>query len=182
MIDNGTTSVARTLEALDAEEARYNGQLEAAHHIDEFALLVVDPNSLRRLTDILFTFGWQQFNEATDYVKTGPIRSAYSVGYYFFKNPEKAYRLEVMRMIDGVSPLHAAIPTPMSRQVCTPVHASFKCQDEETYAVARYMLDENGYTLAQQCESTYGRFSYFTELSQLAPRVPYLKPRVNTRD
>jgi hypothetical protein len=184
MISYGASSVHRTLEGAEDEVERYNGQLKPIHAtIDEIALLVGDNSQHDQLDALLCRdFGWERFNTATDNVKTQPIRSGYSVEYTFYRHPNREWRLEVMRLTTGVSPLHAAVPLPLARAVCTPVHASFKCADEETYAVARYALGEMGYVEAQRCDSTYGRFSYFTTLGVTPCRVPYLKPRVNLRD
>lgn len=183
MISYASDAVARTLDASEQEVARYNDFLGSfGVKIDEIALLVGDTGQLAELDQLLaLKFGWERFNIATDNVKTQPIRSAYSVEYHFYRHPAHDYRLEVMRLSSGISPLHAAIPKPLNRQVCEPVHASFKCPDEETYAAARFGLVEAGMVEAQRCDSTYGRFSYFTTLGTPL-RVPYLKPRVNLRD
>lgn len=186
MISYGAEAVHRTLTAAEKEVERYNAVLEGmsgGHAIDEVALLVGDASQLNLLDGLLtIQFGWDRFNIAHDNVKTQPIRSAYSVEYHFYRKPGVDYRLEVMRLSGGVSPLHAAIPLPLSRAVCTPVHASFKCDGEEEYALARWELDGEGYVQAQRCDSAYGRFSYYTNLSNTPDRVPYLKPRVNLRD
>lgn len=186
MSSYGAESVARTLMAAESEAARYNSVLEqisGAYSIDEVALLVSDNSQLEHLDHLLCRdFGWEKFNSAHDSVRTAPIRSGYTVEYNFFRREGIPWRLEVMRLSSGLSPLHSAIPLPLARQVCTPVHASFKVPDEDNYAVARFELDGLGYVLAQQCDSTYGSFSYWTKIGLPVGRVPYLKPRVNLRD
>ena len=183
-ISYGSQSVARTLDALFVENARLATLLTPGGYlIDEFALLVSDSNQLEQLDTILcLAFGWERFNVANDNVKTAPIRSAYSVEYHFYRHPDRDYRLEIMRLTSGISPLHAAIPLPLARQVCTPVHASFKTTNEEQYAYARNYIEGLGYSEAQRCDSNYGRFSYFVKEGMFVDRVPYLKPRVNLRD
>lgn len=184
-ISYGSQAVGRTLVALAGEENRLNEQLAAGgYFVDEFALLVGDNTQLDQLDQLLtLDYGWERFNVASDSVRTAPIRSAYDVEYHFFRHPDAHYRLEVMRLRTGVSPLHAAIPLPLGRQVATPVHASFKVEDEERYAYARTYVGGLGYVEAQRCDSTYGRFSYWTKMGgAFVDRVPYLKPRVNLRD
>lgn len=179
-------NVVRTLAACERAVENGNTVLSAIggdYSIDEIALLVGDNSQLETLDHILSRdLGWEKFNTAHDSVKTEPIRSGYTVEYHFFRHPMHSWRLEVMRLSSGVSPLHAAIPLPLARQICEPVHASFKCPDEETYTVARFELSQGGFWMAQQCLSTYGRFSYYTRLGLPVDRVPYLKPRVNLRD
>jgi len=182
----GMESVGRVLKGAEEEVDRYDailGYLGGHHRIDEIALLVTDTAQLDMLDGLLQNeFGWERFNKANDSVRTAPIRSGYTVEYTFYRCQEVPWRLEVMRLTSGISPLHSAIPLPLMAQVCTPVHASFKCADEESYAVARYELDDRGWFLAQQCDSTYGRFSYYTKIGSAPSRVPYLKPRANLRD
>lgn len=184
MISYGASSVYRTLENAQEEVDKLNSQLEPLPgRIDEVALLVDGNDQLYTLDTLLCRdFGWERFNIAHDNVRTAPIRSAYDVEYHFYRHHDKEWRLEVMRLTGGISPLHAAIPPPLSRQVCAPVHVSFKLEDEELYAYSRTYLGALGYVLAQQCDSAYGRFSYFTKLGLPVPRVPYVKPRVNLRD
>lgn len=150
--------------------------------IDEIALLVDTQTHADELLRCLPELGWERFNDAVDRVRTSPIPSVYRVKYVFFQHPEKSWRLEVMQMLEGYSPLHGAIVQPVGGALCVPVHASFKTADEEQYAYAVSTLAESGgYLMAQRCDSTYGRFSYWTALDR-ADRVPYLKPRVNLRD
>lgn len=184
MTEYGEEAVVRTLRACTMEAEWYNRILEGLGvNIDEIALLVSDNSQLEHLDMILCrNMGWEKFNTAHDAVKTAPIRSSYTVEYHFFRHPDVAWRLEVMRLSSGVSPLHSAIPLPLARQVAVPVHASFKTPNEEQYAYARGHLENQGFSLAQQCDSTYGRFSYFTTLGLPVNRVPYVKPRVNLRD
>lgn len=185
MISYGAQSVQRELNAAGDAAERYNLMLEPlGATVDEIALLVGDSGQLDQLDKMLsLDFGWERFNVANDEVKTQPIRSAYEVEYHFFRKPGVSYRLEVMRIRSGISPLHVAIPLPLARQVCTLVHASFRCPDELEYAASRFFLEDSaGMVEAQRCDSTYGRFSYFTDLKMPGRRVPYLKPRVNLRD
>lgn len=184
---------SRTIPALEAilrtsqdSVDQYNkllsgGSCTREYEVDEIALLVEGEAELRQLWTALAALGWTQFNQARDAVKTSPILSKYEVSYTFFSHPDKPWRLEVMRLLNGYSPLHGAIARPLGSAPCVPVHASFKVAAEEFYAYAREDLDELGMFEAQRCDSTYGRFSYWTNLDQ-SDAVPYLKPRVNLRD
>lgn len=184
MISYEAQRTAVLLDNLVAEEARINALLRpGGYTIDEFALLVHDNINQQLLDEHLCRDqNWERFNVATDNVHTGPIRSGYSVEYFFYRHPDHAYRLEIMRLTSGVSPLHAPIGRPSRGHVALPVHASFKVDSEEAYAYARSFLGEElRYTEAQRCDSTYGRFSYWTP-GGLPELVPYVKPRVNLRD
>lgn len=130
------------------------------------------------------------FNSATDHVHTKPLRTCYDVTYLFLTLPaayhpsgRSGVRLECMFLGDGVSPLHEAEIAKMDigDEAVSPVHASFKCGDEEDYANATTSLREAGWESVQRCESTYGRFAYWSPLHDETPGV-YLKPRVNLRD
>lgn len=177
------TLLDETLDAAQSAVDRYSHILSARQWgpIDEIALSVDNDTELRLLSQFLRERGWRQFNEARDNVRTSPIASRYTVQYVFFEHPDKPWRLEVMKMLTGYSPLHGALPRLTGGQLAIPVHASFKVPDEERYAYAREDLDSLGYFEAQRCDSTYGRFSYWTALDQ-DKAVPYLKPRVNLRD
>lgn len=183
---SSAASIASHLSAAHIASVTYDARLSDAglnYRIDEIALMVDSTSQLGKLTDQLQRLhGWSRFNQARDAVVTGPIRSKYEVEYTFFKHPERNYRLEVMRLMRGVSPLHMAFDTVLDSAGCVLVHASFKCEDEETYAYSRQHMQEMGYLEAQRCESTYGRFGYWTTANPVPQAVPYLKPRVNLRD
>jgi len=179
-------ALERVLRTSQDSVDRYNellagGAATREYMIDEIALLVEGEGELRQLWTALTALGWEQFNQARDDVKTAPIPSRYSVQYTFFQHVDRPWRLEVMQLLSGYSPLHGAIAKPIGGTPCVPVHASFKVAAEEFYAYAREDLDGMGLFEAQRCDSTYGRFSYWTRLDQ-SDAVPYLKPRVNLRD
>lgn len=174
------------LKIAQASVDRYNellarGSCTREYMIDEIALLVEGEGELRQLQTGLTALGWVKFNEVRDRVSTSPILSKYEVQYTFFNHVDKPWRLEVMKMMSGYSPLHGALPKPKGSQSCVPVHASFKVAAEEFYAYAREDLDGMEMFEAQRCDSAYGRFSYWTRFDQ-SDAVPYLKPRVNLRD
>lgn len=186
MITNRTMKLLDgTLEVAEAAVEEYTRRLRSHENyngfVDEIALLVETEGEVRELRQCLWMAGWLQFNTARDDVRTGPIRSRYEVEYNFFSHPDKIWRFEVMRITKGYSPLHGAIRKPVGGELCVPVHASFKTYDEENYVYAREHLDGMGLFEAQRCDSTYGRFSYWTTVDQ-QDAVPYLKPRVNLRD
>jgi hypothetical protein len=129
--------------------------------------------------------GVELFNTARDEVQCFPIPARYSVDYDFYRTPY-SWRLEVMRFNEstGVSPLHRTYLPTTRRQGSDMhvVHLSFKCIDEDEYEKCLLLLASDGYACAQQCESTYGRFSYWTTIEKTGPlrkHGVWLKPRVN---
>jgi hypothetical protein len=180
--------VRRLLHQAGQGVARWNALLcgiMPEHWVDEIALLVESEVEGRLLRRLLAEEGWVKFNEARDAVNTSPITSAYSVRYVFYQHVDFPWRLEVMKLEGGVSPLHTAIRPAAPPAPAQLVHASFKCSTEEGYAYARTGLEAVGLEEAQRCDSTYGRFSYWADLDAAHPpmdEVRYLKPRVNLRD
>lgn len=158
--------------------------------VDEIAIMAFDEHQEYHLIEGAVRHGWRVFNAAEDAVDTYPIPGSYRVHYTFLDHPETGYRLEVMRMLEGVSPLHNALGTQaMMNDHLTPVmvHASFKVKDLTALGNAEERLTESGsFMLAQGCRSTYGAFAYYarTENHDLADDTltVYLKPRVNLRD
>lgn len=163
------------------EEVR--GLFGAERTVDEMA--VYFPNR-----DLLVTFmaqavqrGWRLFNFAEDNVVTRPIIGTYAVEYWFMEHEDHDYRLELMTIPEGFSPYHASLfeACRLHSAPASIVHASFKVPDEESYGAAVVGLRKADYELAQHCESTYGRFSYFVRYEADNAR-PALKPRLNMRD
>jgi len=165
------------------------------YQIDEVAYLFLDRHHLDIFTrEAVREDGCLLFNTAEDHVHTLPLKTCYDVEYRFFTVPTQyldgidMVRVEAMQIKRGFSPLHEA-ETPMLVQVGAPmgaIHASFKCQTEDEYAAVVVRLRERGWEVAQKCDSTYGRFSYWSPLDAEdwlgdGARL-YLKPRVNTRD
>lgn len=146
--------------------------------VDEIAYLVRSEIDSVAFLNYLRDLGWEWKNRARDTVFTFPIRSSYEIRYDFLENPLFDFRLEIMLVTNGFSPLHSALPA----RHWQPVHASYKVDSEISYAITRIHLEGEGYFLAQQCDSTYGRFSYWTPVNSPMLSVPYLKPRVNLRD
>lgn len=146
--------------------------------VDEMALVSPDHHKLARwVRRFAARDGYELFNAAQDKVVTSPITASYEVEYWFMRTPFD-YRLELMSVVGGFSPLHSAA-TNLNDSGLYKVHASFKCQSQEAYASAVSTLLRNDWEPALKCQSTYGRFSYFShpDLSGW-----YLKPRVNLRD
>lgn len=179
-------SVMDMLDKLDAiyiqktEELR--GMFGPKIYVDEVALLFADPDALAIFVqNAVRQDRVELFNTARDQVYTEPLVSRYEVDYWFLST-EKAYRIEAMVPTVG-SPLHTtvAVNSRMRHNEALPVHASFKCPDEESYTNATATLTKNGYECAQRCRSAYGRFSYWTPLATPTDGV-FLKPRMNERD
>lgn len=163
------------------EEVR--GLFGAECTVDEMAVYFPD-------RDLLVTFmaqaaqrGWRLFNFAEDNVVTRPIIGTYAVEYWFMEHEDYDYRLELMTIPEGFSPYHASLleACRLHHAPASIVHASFKVLDEESYGAAVVGLRKAEYELAQHCESTYGRFSYFVRYEADLAR-PALKPRLNVRD
>lgn len=184
-----------TLRRLLAEVQEYHaslsekirGILGAGIELDEMAFIFPKASGLMVvMRDLLAIEGYELFNRASDIVETSPILSQYAVEYWFARTPFN-YRLELMRVLDGYSPLHR-VYTELEESVGSQslgyqVHASFKCSSLEAYAESQYALRQAGYECVQRCESTYGKFSYYAELDdQDALPTWYIKPRVNLRD
>lgn len=150
--------------------------------IDEMALLFPEESSLSAwVKRVVARDGYELFNVAQDTVETGPIPSKYDVEYWFLRTPFD-YRLELMRLAGGYSPVHSAIdiaPEVISRGVVIPIHASFKVPDLMAYASANRTLLQEDWECAQKCDSSYGVFSYW---AQEQHEGWFLKPRVNLRD
>lgn len=158
--------------------------------VDEIAILAFDEHQEYHLIDGAVRHGWRVFNAAEDAVDTYPIPSSYRVHYTFLEHPETGYRLEVMRLLEGVSPLHGSLAAQaLENEHGTPimVHASFKVKDLTALGeVEARLLDSGSFMLAQGCRSTYGAFAYYarTQNHDLGSNdlTVYLKPRVNLRD
>lgn len=181
--------------AFEAERA-LEETLGAPRPIDEVAIQVLSLAHENALLREAVRHGWVMFNSAEDHVRTSPIPAEYTVGYNFLRHPDVNYRLEVMRLGNGLSPLHAGVMNLC--QCCGShevggifiVHASFKCNDEADYDATCDALMIGGLLPAQACQSTYGRFSYWRKGPQFEDWQwgdslainSFLKPRVNTRD
>jgi hypothetical protein len=151
--------------------------------VDEMALYFNSDHALFSFMACALRRGWITFNQDEDEVTTWPIDSSYSVSYWFMSNEKVDYRLELMRVTDGFSPYHGSLEqycAASSRAVLI-AHASFKVADEQAYAAAGVGLRNCDYEVMQHCESSYGRFSYFTN-NEDRSGMPVIKPRINIRD
>lgn len=165
-----------------------------SHHVDEIAYMFADRNCLDTFTkEAVQVDGCIMFNSADDHVHTLPLQTCYDVEYRFFTVPMEhvpgvdPVRVEAMQIKRGFSPLHLAEEAGYgSTSGMGAVHASFKCETEEEYGAVTHRLRDRGWEVAQKCDSTYGKFSYWAPLDrdEWLPMGPYLylKPRVNIRD
>lgn len=182
------------LDRMDRWIAHYDYALPLGHSIDEVAVQTMDPG---RMSDYLNRNEWEQFNDARDVVYTNPFGTRYSVSYRFFRHSAVRYRMEVMTMNDGFSPLHQSLWEQTTRMRgdnldLLPVpHLSFKpnflspitegpLPARRQYGKVVNHLVSKACLLAQACQSTYGVFGYF--IGNETARQVYLKPRVNLRD
>ncbi len=177
----------------------YSPFLPEGAFIDEASIMVPGQYGMEAVREQLMAGGWRGFNQATDLVFTNPMGTRYIVHYAFFQHPGFPWRIEVMwqgrgtrDQNTGFSPLHQALWYPNGRKPNfenwpeLPIpHLSFKpvrttepVNVDGTRAL-RHVL-EQGFVLAQACQSTYGHFWYCLNVN--AARQIYLKPRVNVRD
>lgn len=163
-------------------------QLDIPHVVDEVAYMFADRHLLDLFTrEAVQVDGCLLFNTADDHVHTMPLGTCYDVEYRFFTVPMEylpgieQVRIEAMRMGRGFSPLHLA---EVLLNGWGAIHASFKCQTEEEYGAVLHRLRERSWEVAQKCDSTYGKFSYWKPFDQdnHEDLDLYLKPRVNLRD
>lgn len=164
------------------EEVR--GLFGISYEVDEMALYFPDRDLLTIFMSGAVQRGWVLFNYAEDNVTSRPIPGAYEVEYWFMRSPNVPYRLELMVAGEGFSPYHTSLHEGC-QQRSSPValaHASFKVQDEERFAATGVALRNAGLEVAQHCESSYGRFSYYITESGDKRNLPVIKPRINLRD
>jgi hypothetical protein len=159
---------------------------------------MVGPYSYPKVHDYLVDHEWDYFNAAADTVFTTPFCTRYGVRYRFYRHPQFAYRLEVMTLREGFSPLHEALWVAHSgdkrtdRRFPMP-HLSYKPERtakeaggveletlRRSYGRAVQHLEDNACIHVQSCQSTYGQFGYF--IGNDTARQIYIKPRVNLRD
>lgn len=183
--------VAMTVETTVRKYTRILSDMGFTVGIDEIALLAPNQLMMLRTSMALVTLpGVVMNNSATDHVDVKPIHSCYSVDYAFFTgftiDEVQPYRIELMHLNTGFSPLHNAILGSLQTDHGLPVvHASFKVQDEENYAAALHRLRQNSMECVQRCDSAYGKFSYWQPLEanqDTEDAFVLLKPRVNLRD
>lgn len=170
-------------DANSAVGALYN--VVGGTYVDELAVLV--PNREMAANFIMRAVGEGRctyFGTSDDTVHTEPLGTTYEVTYHFLSVPNRPFRLEVMHITGGHSPLHFVLGrSDLSGPSRFPiVHASFKSRSgdsEAAYDDARDLLWRNGYRPSQECESDYGLFGYWRK-----PGLPlfFLKPRLNLRD
>lgn len=184
---------------LDLNET-LRGVLGAKANVDEMALIFPgDAELLAYLRYAVRVPGYELFNAAYDHVHVEPIRTGYDASYWFMTTPDyvpdvKGYRLELMVLAGGYSPLHNWLADKAVQREEMPyrttIHGSFKCSDEEGYAEAVHALRSAGYESIQRCRSSYGRFSYWMQQDpdywknggSASHPAWLLKPRVNLRD
>lgn len=159
--------------------------------VDEASILTPSNWWFTKAIERLTEQGWEHVNSAQDVVYTNPFGTRYTVEYAFLQDPTmpRPFRIEVMQIVNGVSPLHDALLWARSAnaditQYALPVpHLSYKPETGSTtreFAREVDALKADGYIHAQTCQSTYGVFGYY--LHQDATKQVYLKPRVNLRD
>jgi hypothetical protein len=185
--------VAANISVIEGYMRQYSQYLPEGVAFDEAAIMVNHERVQIDLAGELLRSGWEQFNHAADLVYTNPLSTRYAVEYTFFQHPNKPYRLEVMLLGQptadgrtGFSPLHQALwfegnTPPWASQAELPIpHLSYKPPMRMTGARAVDLLTDQGFIIAQACQSTYGRFWYMAKND--ARRKLYIKPRVNLRD
>lgn len=162
---------------------KLRGIFGSAYEIDEIALWFKDASDMSLFaTRLARREGFILFNGASDEVETFPIRSRYDVSYLFMSTPAGSYRLELMNITRGFSPVHGVFETFVDGNISVvTAHASFKVATEEDYANAVRALKGGDHELLMRCESSYGQFSYWDDGVKNSG-CPPLKPRWNKRD
>jgi hypothetical protein len=157
--------------------------------VDEVAIMVNSIEMEYGLVESAVRYGYAMFNAASDHVQTSPIESDYNVHYTFLQHPEDNFRLEIMRMEEGVSPLHTSLADRAFRNDFNGpvvVHTSFKAQSLGDLGDVESLLEKSSeFEMAMSCRSTYGAFSYWTPTTYGTKTEGiqlYLKPRANLRD
>lgn len=152
-------------------------------HVDEIAMMFSNEKDADEAA-LSFTMASTAnvFNVATDHVHTGPHSTHYDVAYRFVQNGLYDWRVEMMSLTSGFSPLHEAFMNKTAGfDEGEPVHLSWKCNSEEGYQdTIDYLHHSDDYVFAQSCRSEYGLFSYWRPMG--TDLDVFLKPRVNTRD
>lgn len=150
--------------------------------IDEVAIVM--PRSVSGLGSALITLVGQTnieyFNNATDKVNANPFGCDYKAEYHFLRTGYP-WRLEVMRVVHGCSPVHEPYDWFGGNKPAL-AHFSFKCSEGSRYDdVAEWMAEHTPAVPAQECLAGYGAYSYW-RLPSLGNLMAYVKPRVNLRD
>lgn len=145
--------------------------------IDEMSVLFRDRDTL---ADFVRKYSGRNFNSVPEDKMVGTFpdgtEQTFRVMFEFLQAKGLEYRIEAMSVLGGHAPLHQARLEVARWSV---FHASFKCESVEEYELWLRKLDQGGATLHANYENSYGRFSYWTDLT--LGRM-YLKPRVNLRD
>lgn len=159
-------------------------------HIDEVALMLHEDHDYENVARALVRAGCQLNAVASDNVDVWPFGANYDVEYSFFQVPTQKLplRIELMRIMEGTSPLHAVYEDfgakfhSLGVPAVPVVHYSFKCWTPDAYQRITEGLKFTGAVMAQGCNSTYGRFSYWVYTGLTGRHMTYLKPRLNLRD
>lgn len=157
-------------------------QADRDWYVDEVAVIMDSRATVGSvLPSMVANQGIEYFNNAVDTVTAWPFGGTYKPEYHFFRTPYP-WRIELLRLPDGGSPVHAPYATQdnVTKSGLLLVHFSFKCDSKEEYEEAHDWLNKEA-VLAQSCESTYGRFAYWRSPA-LGKKMAYVKPRVNLRD
>lgn len=150
--------------------------------VDEVALIMDGRTTAGPvLSSMVSNQGVEYFNNAVDTVTAWPFGCRYRPEYHFLRTPYP-WRIELLRLPDGGSPVHVPYATQenTAKSGLMLVHFSFKCADEDEYNEAVGWLAGRA-NLAQSCESTYGRFGYW-RTPLFGDLMAYVKPRINLRD
>lgn len=184
-VDDSLPGVLQVVEKnWNQAQEKVRAMFGAEYQVDEIALWFKDMATLNMFASRLVRLdGFEIFGGDSDEVQTRPIHSKYQVEYTFMRTPSE-YRLELMTVPYGFSPMHALMShvarTEPHSSALYVVHASFRVQTEEEYANVVHTLKRTGYEMAMSCTSSYGQFSYFD--NYVFDGTPHLKPRLNTRD
>lgn len=171
------------LDLVDGFVSKTNDFLAGLGQIDEVALMPRDHWASRGIPGMVGHPGFEYFNQTTDTVRHLPLAGQYQAQYHFLRTPYP-WRIEIVRIVDGFSPVHQALNEfvyKVSQSEVPVVHFSFKVPDTSAYEGLFRTLFGMGCRPVQLCRSDYGRFGYW-RAPVFGGLMAYLKPRVNLRD
>lgn len=170
--------------ALHAVHRQAGTPYDTGNLINELAILTPNHDCAMRVIESMVGQNGTYFNNSLDFVETQPFGTEYRVKYHFVQLFGSAYRVEIMHLIGGHSPLHTVLAAATGEHTFPIVHASWKPpagEATEDYFDECKRLRVGGYNEVQACESSYGQFGYWRPRGVQEHNI-YLKPRVNSRD
>lgn len=145
--------------------------------VDEMAILFATQAELAEFVRTAQTQGVDRFNHVpSDLMLRMDTEQEFMVRFEFLRTMANApWRVEAMTVLGGMAPLHAMALSRNEGQPCI-IHASYKLPSLDEYERHKRLLGMEN--MRAEYTNSYGRFAYF----DVAPHMPFIKPRVNMRD